>query len=117
LVHFQAILYVSWHFGIFCGHLVYFPRFGILYHGKSGNPGNLIFETREARIPQNILNRVFQPFYPPALSQFMSRSHRAFLRRKPGVATLRFIRIQIRLCMQQNWVNLLSDSNAFIDSN
>jgi hypothetical protein len=38
LVHFQAILYILWHFCVCCGHLVYFPRFGILYHEKSGNP-------------------------------------------------------------------------------
>jgi hypothetical protein len=44
LVYLMAIWSISanfvWHFGKFCGHLVYFPRFGILYHGKSGNPGN-----------------------------------------------------------------------------
>jgi hypothetical protein len=27
------------HFGTYCGHLVYFSRFGILYQEKSGNPG------------------------------------------------------------------------------
>jgi hypothetical protein len=26
-------------FGIFCGLLVYFPRFGITYQEKSGKPG------------------------------------------------------------------------------
>jgi hypothetical protein len=26
------------HFGLFHGHLVYFPRFGMLYKEKSGNP-------------------------------------------------------------------------------
>jgi hypothetical protein len=31
-----GILYI-WHFGIFCRHLVYFPRLGVLYHKKSGN--------------------------------------------------------------------------------
>jgi hypothetical protein len=38
LVNFPAIGYILWHFGIFCGHLVcifcgrlvYFPRFGLL---------------------------------------------------------------------------------------
>jgi hypothetical protein len=30
--------YILWHFGIFCGHLVYYPRFGILSHEKFGNP-------------------------------------------------------------------------------
>jgi hypothetical protein len=39
LGNFPAIWYILWHFGIFCGHLVYFPRFGILYYEKSGNPG------------------------------------------------------------------------------
>jgi hypothetical protein len=29
---------ILWPFDIFCGHLVYFPRFGILYQEKSGNP-------------------------------------------------------------------------------
>jgi hypothetical protein len=36
--------YILWHFGIFCGDLVYFPRFGILYHEKSGNPVQAIRE-------------------------------------------------------------------------
>jgi hypothetical protein len=26
------------HFGIFCGHFVYFSRFGLLWQEKSGNP-------------------------------------------------------------------------------
>jgi hypothetical protein len=38
LVKFPAIWYIYGTFGILCGHLVYFPRFGILYHEKSGNP-------------------------------------------------------------------------------
>jgi hypothetical protein len=33
------ILWILWPFGTFCGHLVHFPRFGILYREKSGNPG------------------------------------------------------------------------------
>jgi hypothetical protein len=37
-VYFTAIGNISWPFGIFCGHLVFFPRFGILYREKSGNP-------------------------------------------------------------------------------
>jgi hypothetical protein len=28
-------------FGIFCGHLVYFFRFGMLYQEKFGNPGRI----------------------------------------------------------------------------
>jgi hypothetical protein len=34
----MAIWYVSWPFGMFHGHLVNFPRFGMLYEEKSGNP-------------------------------------------------------------------------------
>jgi hypothetical protein len=37
-VYFTAIENMLWSFGIFCGHLVHFPRFGILYQEKSGNP-------------------------------------------------------------------------------
>jgi hypothetical protein len=39
LVYFTAISYILWTLGIFCGHLVCFSRIGILYQGKSGNPG------------------------------------------------------------------------------
>jgi hypothetical protein len=35
----MAIWYILWPFGIFYGHLVFFPRFGFLYQEKSGNPG------------------------------------------------------------------------------
>jgi hypothetical protein len=38
LVYFTAIGNILRPFGLFCGHLVYFPRFGMLYHEKSGNP-------------------------------------------------------------------------------
>jgi hypothetical protein len=38
LVYFAANGNILRPFGLFCGHLVYFPRFGILYHEKSGNP-------------------------------------------------------------------------------
>jgi hypothetical protein len=38
LVYFKAIANILWPFGIFCGNLVYFPRFGILDQEKSGNP-------------------------------------------------------------------------------
>jgi hypothetical protein len=41
-----TIWYILWPCGIFCGHCVYFmviwnnfPRFGMLYQEKSGNPG------------------------------------------------------------------------------
>jgi hypothetical protein len=43
----MAIWYNVWPFGIMYGHLVYFgvilvyfSRFGMLYHEKSGNPGS-----------------------------------------------------------------------------
>jgi hypothetical protein len=32
------ISYILWAFGRFCGNLVDFPRFGILYREKYGNP-------------------------------------------------------------------------------
>jgi hypothetical protein len=37
-VFFTATWYMLWPYGIFYGHLVIFPCFGILYQGKSGNP-------------------------------------------------------------------------------
>jgi hypothetical protein len=39
VVQFTVICYILWTFGIVCGNLVYFSRFGILYQEKSGNPG------------------------------------------------------------------------------
>jgi hypothetical protein len=33
---FMTIWSILWPVGIFCAHLVYFPRFGILYQEKSG---------------------------------------------------------------------------------
>jgi hypothetical protein len=38
LVHFMVFCYILWTFGIVCGNLVYFSRFGILYQEKCGNP-------------------------------------------------------------------------------
>jgi hypothetical protein len=38
LVNFPAIWYILRHYGVICGHLVNFPRFGILCHEKSGIP-------------------------------------------------------------------------------
>jgi hypothetical protein len=37
--YFTAIWYILMPFGMFCGNLVYFSRFGMLYQEKSGNPG------------------------------------------------------------------------------
>jgi hypothetical protein len=42
LVCLTAIGNILWPFGIYCGHLVNFPRFGMLYLEKSGNPGSEI---------------------------------------------------------------------------
>jgi hypothetical protein len=39
LIYFTIIGNILWPFGIFFGHLEYiFPRFGMLYQEKSGNP-------------------------------------------------------------------------------
>jgi hypothetical protein len=38
-VYFVAISFILWQFDIFCGRLLYFSHFGILYQEKSGNPG------------------------------------------------------------------------------
>jgi hypothetical protein len=38
LVYFTSIWYNLWPFGIICGHLVYFSRFGVFGPRKSGNP-------------------------------------------------------------------------------
>jgi hypothetical protein len=38
LLYFTAIGNILWPFGIFCGHLAFSPRFGMLYNEKSGNP-------------------------------------------------------------------------------
>jgi hypothetical protein len=38
LEYFMTILFILWSFGIFCGNLVHFSRFGMLYQDKSGNP-------------------------------------------------------------------------------
>jgi hypothetical protein len=40
LVNTVAIDSINYPFVIFCGHLLYFPHFGILYLKKSGNPGS-----------------------------------------------------------------------------
>jgi hypothetical protein len=41
LEYFRAYwyIYVIRPFGIVCCHLVFYPRFGILFQEKSGNPG------------------------------------------------------------------------------
>jgi hypothetical protein len=38
LVNFTVFRYILWTFGIVCGNLVDFYRFGILYQEKSGKP-------------------------------------------------------------------------------
>jgi hypothetical protein len=62
LVHFSAISYILCPFGIFCGHLVHFvviwyilrsfwyifPRFGMLYQEKSGNPALQVYRANPA---------------------------------------------------------------------
>jgi hypothetical protein len=42
LVYFTAIGNIFWPFGIYCGIYIWyiFPRFGIFYQEKSGNPGD-----------------------------------------------------------------------------
>jgi hypothetical protein len=39
LVYFTPILKILWPFDIFYGNWYIFPRVGILYREKSGNPG------------------------------------------------------------------------------
>jgi hypothetical protein len=62
LEYFTVILYILWPFGIFCGHLVHFvviwyilrsfwyifPRFGMLYQEKSGNPALQVYRANPA---------------------------------------------------------------------
>jgi hypothetical protein len=40
LVYFMAVWYILWPFGIFCGRLVHFFLFGMLYEETSGNTGS-----------------------------------------------------------------------------
>jgi hypothetical protein len=42
-------------FGIFSGHLVYFPRFGMLYREKSGNPGHASNFLGQADVFQSVI--------------------------------------------------------------
>jgi hypothetical protein len=61
LVYFTAIGNILWPFGICillpfgisCCHLVYFSRFGILYHEKSGNPVPIYKSNYENKIKIN----------------------------------------------------------------
>jgi hypothetical protein len=39
-VYFTTIWYSFRPFGAFCVHMLYFPRFGMFYQEKSGNPGH-----------------------------------------------------------------------------
>jgi hypothetical protein len=40
---FTAIWYILWPFGIFHGHLVYFPPFSMLHQEKSHRPGQMSY--------------------------------------------------------------------------
>jgi hypothetical protein len=42
LVYLMGIWSILLPFGIFYGYLVYFPRFGMLYQEKSGNPVDFV---------------------------------------------------------------------------
>jgi hypothetical protein len=53
LGYFMAICSIFRQFGIFCGHLVYFHCFGIMYDEKSGNPA---LETKKLFIFSPSLN-------------------------------------------------------------
>jgi hypothetical protein len=55
LVHLTVFWYILWTFGIYCGNWVYFPRFGILYQEKSGNPAMdaIHFFALSEILPQN----------------------------------------------------------------
>jgi hypothetical protein len=49
LLYFMAIWYILWPFGIFCDRLIHSPRFGMLYHEKSGNPDRKTVEILHLR--------------------------------------------------------------------
>jgi hypothetical protein len=65
LVHFTVFCYILLTFGIVCGNLVYFYRFGILYQEKSGNPA------REHQIGQ--IDKRICSYCTPALSYILFR--------------------------------------------
>jgi hypothetical protein len=58
VIYFTAIRHILWSFGIFCGNLVSFPRFGILLQEKSGNPDQRMLIV--SVVPMS--SDVFQPF-------------------------------------------------------
>jgi hypothetical protein len=49
-------------FGIFCGNLVSFPRFGKLYQEKSGNPGR--YRGMATRNQTFYVRQSFEPLVP-----------------------------------------------------
>jgi hypothetical protein len=50
--YFTAIRNILWSFGIISGNLVSFPRFGILFQEKSGNPVNE--EQKKVELSRNL---------------------------------------------------------------
>jgi hypothetical protein len=79
LVYFMVIGSNLRPFGIFCGHLVYFSRFGMLYKEKSSNPGGIRTLDRRLR------TQLWRPhsFQIPAVifQELVSRDFRRLWRR------------------------------------
>jgi hypothetical protein len=61
LVYFTAIENILWPFGSFCGHLVHFPCFGILYK-KSGNPGFRVHSLMRLFLPKQTFSNESRKF-------------------------------------------------------
>jgi hypothetical protein len=59
-VYFTAIWYNLWKFDKVYGHLVYFPRFGVLYQEKSGNPGLAEAATVFTRLNSRLAGTILQ---------------------------------------------------------
>jgi hypothetical protein len=45
VLQWKMLVYFLWKFGLFCGNLVPFPSFGILYQENYGNPGSVLSVT------------------------------------------------------------------------
>jgi hypothetical protein len=75
MVYFTATWYILWSFGIFYGCSVYFPRFGMLYQEKSGNPDFIFFETQVMTATTNVAIQWFlqTPKKPKASFQRWAR--------------------------------------------